>query len=477
MTAEHVAGATKRWSLRRRIDAWVVVGVLTLGVGSSVFVRLLFDASLRRELDALAVEEIAELEVLALEAPLDVARVREVARLLDAAHPEAQFGVRVWREGEGAPWALAGLPREDPAATPRPGREEVTERLDRRRRVRTGRVAATLREPDGGELPEELVVELLVDGSSRAADLERATVAFVTVAAIAGLAALGGGLLFSRRLAGMLQEVARSAGETRLDVETQPAAPASAPDEVLHVVEAFRGSIAGMRDQHRRNVMLTAGLAHELRSPLQNLLSEVEVARLRPRTGDSYGQFVAGLDDELRALALVVDNLVTLTALRDEGFRGRPEEVDFADELGMRLTYEEREAARRGVTLDVRSSGDCRLWGDREALVLMARNLVGNAVRWTGSGSTVTLTVSGDADAVTLTVDDQGPGVPVPAREAIFEPFHRGPSPPGVRGGYGLGLALARAAARRQGGDIEVGDAPGAGASFRVRLARGAAPG
>jgi two-component system OmpR family sensor kinase len=278
------------------------------------------------------------------------------------------------------------------------------------------------------------------------------------------------GSFFARRLAGILAEVAGSAAAARLDGSLEPSAPLDAPDEIRGVASAFQESVARMREQHRRNLLLTAGLAHELRSPIQNLVAEVEVARLRPRTGDGYTQFVSSMLDELRALALVVDNLVTLTSLRDETFRGRAEEFDLAEELGIRLTHEEREAARRGVTVDVQHDGPCRVQGDREALVLMVRNLVGNASRWTRPDSVVDVILAQQNGEVFVTVTDDGPGVPVAERERIFEPFHRGPSPDGMRDGYGLGLALARAAARCQGGDIRVGAAEGGGARFEARF-------
>jgi two-component system heavy metal sensor histidine kinase CusS len=266
--------------------------------------------------------------------------------------------------------------------------------------------------------------------------------------------------------------VAASAASARLDAAVEPSAPLRAPDEISHVAESFRESVAQMRAQHSRNLLLTAGLAHELRSPLQNLISEAEVALMRPRDVDAYRKLVGGQLEELRALALVVDNLITLTALRDTQALPRHEPFDLATQIAMRLSHEEHEGARRGVVVDVLHHGDCTIDGDREALVLMLRNLVGNAVRWTSDDTAVVLTIDGRADDLVVTVDDHGPGVPPSEREAIFEAFYQGPSPDGARAGYGLGLALARTAARSQGGEIRVETADTGGARFHVRLPR-----
>jgi signal transduction histidine kinase len=81
---------------------------------------------------------------------------------------------------------------------------------------------------------------------------------------------------------------------------------------------------------------------------------------------------------------------------------------------------------------------------------------------------TLALTVSGGR--ATIAVLDQGPGVPLPDRERIFEPFARLPGRRRTRSGSGLGLAIARQLASRHGADLAVDDAPGGGARFTVKM-------
>jgi signal transduction histidine kinase len=103
-------------------------------------------------------------------------------------------------------------------------------------------------------------------------------------------------------------------------------------------------------------------------------------------------------------------------------------------------------------------------------LLRALRNLAGNAIEWSPPGSRVQVQLEGKNGEVIVTVDDQGPGVPPELRTKIFEPFFTGPQQKGRRVGYGLGLAIVRAAAVEQGGTIEVGTSDAGGARFRLVL-------
>lgn len=120
-------------------------------------------------------------------------------------------------------------------------------------------------------------------------------------------------------------------------------------------------------------------------------------------------------------------------------------------------------------TLAVRpAAAAAMLIGDRLALRRIVSNLVSNAIKY-GRAAHVMLDVEGRW--IVLTVDDEGPGIPVADRELLFEPFVRlEASRARKTGGAGLGLAVVRSLVEAQGGDIAVGDAPGGGARFIVRL-------
>lgn len=242
------------------------------------------------------------------------------------------------------------------------------------------------------------------------------------------------------------------------------------PVEIADVVEALRESLTCIREESDRSRLLAAGLAHELRSPLQNLRMEAEVSLLRERSTAEYVRAMQQQLHELEELIRAVDNLVNLCAPPEARRARQAESFDLAAEVRLRLQPELARALRTGLCLEFRLPETLLFRGDRETLVLALRNLVSNALDWSPAGGRVELTVRSEGLHWLFEVTDQGPGVPLADRERIFKPFERGAPRPNKRVGYGLGLTLVRTVAEAHLGKIEVDSSPGGGALFRLDL-------
>jgi signal transduction histidine kinase len=168
----------------------------------------------------------------------------------------------------------------------------------------------------------------------------------------------------------------------------------------------------------------------------------------------------------LRMERLVDDLLVLARADEREFLRLRLVDLPpFAEELleGARPT------AERHFELGPMADGMVNADPDRLAQAL--RNLIRNAIEYTSDGGLVRLTGSAAGDRVTLAVEDDGPGIPPDHRERVFDRFHRMDSArTRVRGGAGLGLAIARAIAEAHGGTIYAGASPEGGARVVIEL-------
>ncbi len=446
-----------RWSVRRRV-AWQLGGlvfVLVVGVtGLSVwFLKTTVDRSLR----SLANEELAEIRTLFLGSTQTTPAFDRIVSDLGKLHPTTPLGWRVWND-DGTVWhevARAELLRQMPQTLPEPGVE----------RVLGGSVYWNAARLNGR------VLGIAVDGSVELAIVRKQVVIILALGIALGLVTVMSGVLFARHVSNLLRRVAADAraGTTF----PQAATRGTIPDEIRDVAVALTEMRSALRGEIERQQLMVAGVAHELRSPIQNLLGEAEVLLRRERDAHEYREVIESQVDELRDLGRAVDNLVSLCAPTQPRAATELEAFDLGREAELRLTKEIALAQKRGIRVELNKSGDLSMHGDREALLLALRNLVSNAIAWSPEGEVIHVTLTGNAEGIEVTVDDAGPGVPHEEHARIFETFYRGPAAQDQRVGYGLGLALTRVAVEAHRGSIEVAKSPTGGARFHLVLPSG----
>ncbi|SFN28133.1 MULTISPECIES: sensor histidine kinase [Actinomadura] len=232
-----------------------------------------------------------------------------------------------------------------------------------------------------------------------------------------------------------------------------------ARDEIAGLAVTTNETLAALEESVARQRGFVADASHELRSPIASLRTQLEVAAAHPGLLDVDGL----VEDVVRLQHLAADLL--LLARIDAGDRPPARPVLLGG-----LVRDELER-RTGDRIPVEPSieGDPRVMGVPGRLSRVVGNLLDNAERY--AGTAVRLSLREEAGAAVLRVADDGPGVPPGDRERIFERFVRlDDARSRDDGGAGLGLAIARDLVLAHGGAITVGDAPGGGALFEVRL-------
>jgi signal transduction histidine kinase len=133
----------------------------------------------------------------------------------------------------------------------------------------------------------------------------------------------------------------------------------------------------------------------------------------------------------------------------------------------------EPQAAQRDIRLSVQMPEPMRLRADGERVLQILLNLVGNALKYAPRSGRVDVHCSSEGEHALIGVHDSGPGVPVEARERIFQPYVQLGSAPDARvAGAGLGLAISRELARAMGGDLACVEGKEHGTVFVLRLPR-----
>ena len=254
-------------------------------------------------------------------------------------------------------------------------------------------------------------------------------------------------------------------------------------DEIGRLIDTLNDMLARLEHAFEAQRRFTADASHELRSPLSRLRTELEITLRRPRGADEYVQALrSGLEDVARLTALV-EELLTLARL-DAGQDTAPVAPVAIGPILEAVVRRARPAAQaRGMTLSLAGTDDSGADAleanaaarvPRELLMLVATNLVENAVKYGTAGGSVLVSVVARPDGTELVVEDDGPGLPAEERERVFERFYRGAAARAADiEGTGLGLALCDLIVRAAGGRIEVGVSRWGGARFSVHLPAG----
>jgi len=215
----------------------------------------------------------------------------------------------------------------------------------------------------------------------------------------------------------------------------------------------------------------TGDAAHELRGPLAAILGNADaLARSERPIPPEVHRSIADIRDGARQLSRLLDDLLLLARL-DEGAEHDLHLVDVRSCIARVVASCAASAREKEIRLNVQVGNDIEpIYGDPAHVVRILGNLVDNAVRYTPRGGTVEVEARLAGSAAVIRVTDTGIGIERTAASHVFERFWRADPARRASEGAGLGLAIARALARRHGGDITVSSSPGLGSTFRVLL-------
>jgi two-component system sensor histidine kinase CpxA len=265
----------------------------------------------------------------------------------------------------------------------------------------------------------------------------------------------------TRRLAGgdLSARVGSSVGRRRDDVA-----------ELARDVDTMAERVVGLLDAQKR---LLRDVSHEVRSPLARLGVALELARRGPE--ERRERALARIGEEADRLAGMVDQLLSLSRLESgvpaaewAGLDLRALVVAVVDDAAF-------EAGARRCSVRLATSDACEVTGSASLLRSAVENVVRNAVRHTGEGTLVEVSLHasgppGDRRA-DIRVRDHGPGIPDDRLADVFKPFFRlDEARDRARGGAGLGLAIAATAVEGHGGTIEARNAPAGGLEVTISL-------
>jgi two-component system heavy metal sensor histidine kinase CusS len=228
------------------------------------------------------------------------------------------------------------------------------------------------------------------------------------------------------------------------------------PVELVDLADTLNQMLARLEDSFQRLSDFSSDIAHELRTPVSNLLTQTQVMLSRARSIDEYQDVLASNAEELERMAKMIADMLFLAKVDNDLVIPHLEDVDLRAEAEGLASFYEAVAEESGVSLTVEGNATAR--GDRLMLRRAMGNLLSNAFGHTPLGGYVRVRIGIDGDQIaTIQVENSGETIAPEHLPRLFDRFYRtDPSRKRLADGVGLGLAITRSIIQAHGGSISV---------------------
>jgi len=273
----------------------------------------------------------------------------------------------------------------------------------------------------------------------------------------------GIGFGIARRSTRPLREVAETARHVGSSTLNERIHAEGYPVEIRVLALAFNSMLERLEESFSRMSRFSADIAHELRTPVNNIRGEAEVALARPRSPEEYVDVIGSSLEESVRLSELIESLLFLARSERPGDHLKLTPEDLGRLLADLRDYYEAAAAESGVTLMAGTdSGNIIANVDRLLLLRALGNLVSNALAHCSAGDEIRLTAHRENGKIRIDVRDTGSGIPAEALPRVFDRLYRAdPARSRNSGGAGLGLAIVRQIVFLHGGDVQISSDPG----------------
>lgn len=244
------------------------------------------------------------------------------------------------------------------------------------------------------------------------------------------------------------------------------------PSELASLAGTFNEMLERLERSFERISRFSADIAHDLRTPVNNIRGEAEVALARARTVDEYRNVLESSLEEAVRLSELIGDLLFLARAESPSTELQRENVNIGELLTTVRDYYEASATDAGILLVVRERAEpLNTALDRSLMLRAVSNLVSNAIAHTPPGGTVTLEAMNEGPAIRIDVSDSGKGIPAEALSRVFDRFFRvDPARSKTSGGTGLGLAIVQSILALHGGSAEISSQVGRGTCVTLRM-------
>jgi two-component system heavy metal sensor histidine kinase CusS len=283
-----------------------------------------------------------------------------------------------------------------------------------------------------------------------------------TVLSIGLLLSAFAGYRIARQGIRPVEEIAATVRRIRSSTLNQRVETAGLPSELSLLASTFNETLDSLEDAFARLSRFSSDIAHELRTPINNVRGEVEVALGKTRSPEEYREVLESSLEECLRLSRMIDSLLFLARAEHPETQIRREIVDVGSELAAIREFYEAAATDAGVSLHLAACPDLTASLDRTLFQRAVGNLIENSMAHTSSGGHIRLEAARSNGTLLVSVADDGCGIPAEHLPRVFDRFHRVDAARSQNnGGSGLGLAIVKSVVTLHSGTARIESKPG----------------
>jgi heavy metal sensor kinase len=298
---------------------------------------------------------------------------------------------------------------------------------------------------------------------------------FITTMTFLIILAAGVGWFMARRAVSGVEAVTRTAQKISGGTLEERVPVKARGDEIDQLATTFNQMLDRIQTLLTEIKEMSDNIAHDLRSPITRIRGIAEVTFTTSKSLSEYEAMAASTIEECDRLLDMINTMLMISKTEAGVGHLIREEIDLAGLAREACELFEPTAEDNGITLSYDVQGRSHLVGDTRMIQRMLSNLLDNAIKYTPSGGSVTVSVSENNNQIIVSVKDTGIGISPRDLSHIFERFYRCDQSRSQTG-IGLGLSLARAIARAHGGDITPTSSPNQGSTLVVILPKSLTP-
>jgi two-component system, OmpR family, heavy metal sensor histidine kinase CusS len=475
-------------TLAFRLAAGYTLAGLFLVFLATASLYLVLVSELQKSTDLFLADKVNVLRTMLRERPDDWDALQEEIELESAARQYEHFYIRLLDERNKPLLMTPGMPEQLDLLQFANRTQNHPDRAIGMtgRRGRAFRVTSTSA-PVGSQAALTYAIQVAIDVSQKAALLARCRFWFwvILLAAFAILPLFG--YRIARQGIRPVEEMATTARHISSTNLRERILPEGYPFELASLASTFNQMLDRLEESFERISRFSADIAHDLRTPVNNIRGEAEVALARARSADEYHDVIESCLEEAVRLSDLIGDLLFLARAESPLANLRRERIDVGELLGGVREYYEASATDGGVSLTTIVADEPVIAElDRTLLQRAVGNLISNALAHTPPGGAVVLGLgvdsSGgdysdrnlsnpDSSTIRIEVSDTGVGIPAESLPRVFDRFFRVDSSRAqASGGTGLGLAIVQSIMLLHGGKAEISSQPGQGTRVTLRM-------